>query len=66
MVTFNSPRGVTLSRNASDNGFPPSTVARKFKQARHLGDFAESELGRERRAERRARLADKRSMLDAR
>lgn len=66
MVTITARNGVSLSRNSSENGFPPATVARKFKTARHLGDFAESDIGRARRQERRQRRAERFAYLDSR
>ena len=57
MVTITARNGVTLSANAGQNGFPPSTVAKVYKDQRHLGDFAESDLGRARREERRNKAA---------
>ena len=65
MVTI-SPNGITLSANASANGFPPATFSVIYKVQRHEGDFAACDMGRRRRAERRERIADKRSTLDAR
>lgn len=63
MVTATARNGVTLSANSRTNGFPPAGVAVIFKLATHEGDFAECDLGRKRRAERRARIADKRAFL---
>ena len=65
MVTLISRNGVTLSANATANGFPPSTFARKFKVA-GMGDYAARVEGRQRRTERRQRLASKRAYLDSR
>lgn len=65
MVTLTARNGVTLSASASQNGFPPSSFARKFKVP-GMGDFAAREDGRKRRAERRQRLASKSAYLDSR
>lgn len=52
MVTI-SRNGVTLSAHAGQNGFTLATVSAVYKPQRHDGDFAESDLGRKRREERR-------------
>lgn len=53
MVTIISRTGVSLSAGAGQNGFPPANVAKVYKVQRHEGDFAESDLGRARRQDRR-------------
>lgn len=63
MVTIVSRTGVSLSASATLNGFHPATLARPFKVA-GMGDYAAREEGRQRRQERRQRLADKRAYLD--
>lgn len=65
MVTL-SRNGITLSKSATDNGFPPACIAVLYKVQTHEGDFAACDLGRQRRAERRATIARKRSWPDAR
>lgn len=61
MVTIQNDRGVTLSANATLNGFPRVVVP--FKVAR-MGDYAKRPEGRQRRAERLARIADKRAAIN--
>lgn len=53
---------VTLSANASANGMPRLVLP--FKVAR-MGDYAKRPEGRERRALRLARIADKRLSLES-
>lgn len=65
MVTIVSRTGVSLSASATINGFPPATLARPFKVA-GMGDYAAREEGRQRRQERRQRLAAKSAYLDSR
>lgn len=52
MVTI-TRNGISLSANARDNGFPPVGFQAVYKPQRHDGDFAESDLGRARRQDRR-------------
>lgn len=61
MVTIQNDRGVTLSANATLNGFPRVVVP--FKIA-GMGDYAKRPEGRQRRAERLARIAAKRAELN--
>lgn len=61
MVTIQNNHGVTLSANATLNGMPrrvtPFLVPR-------MGDYAKRPEGRQRRAERLARIADKRAAIN--
>jgi hypothetical protein len=57
-----SRNGVTLSANASANGFPLRSVPAVYTVA-GMGDFAERDAGRERRRIRRERQNEKAAFL---
>lgn len=60
MVTRIGLHGVTLSANATENGFP--RLVTPFRTPR-AGDYAKRPEGQARRRIRRARIADKRAFL---
>lgn len=60
MVTLKTANGVTLSANATLNGFPRVVVPFKVIG---MGDYAERNDGRQRRRIRRERISDKRSFI---
>lgn len=62
MVTI-TVKGVTLSANATANGFPRPVTPFKIIG---MGDYAERNDGRERRRVRRERIGDKRAFLSNR
>jgi hypothetical protein len=63
MTYVETSRGIALSPNAVSNGWPmPSGKASRIH--RESGDYAESSAGRMRRADRKARLAFKRSGIE--
>ncbi len=63
MVTLKTANGITLSANASQNGFPLRVAAFKVPG---MGDYAERNDGRQRRRVRRERISDKRAFLSSR
>lgn len=62
MVTFTTSRGITLSANASINNAELGLLS--IQPMRGRGDFAARVGGRIRRADRKARIASKRSWLE--
>ena len=61
MVTIKNAAGVTLSANATLNGFPRVVVPFKVPG---MGDYAKRDEGRARRRQRLERIALKRAELN--